>query len=244
MAAVELPEALDPFYGTVADYLDAQAAAGAAICRELSFGEGEFASQARLYEVGPDVRTHLQGIAHEALHAVYLDEGKAAPKKWPMPLFKLINPQGIIANYSIHSYRKYRDVRTPEKVFKRLQGEKAVLANLLRREQKKYPESATAIGRDIAQQQAKIDMLIQAYDPEAEAFEGYEVRLISKARARYFGDVQWRENGRQKKVQLTSDPLAVNIIVYDPTLRKTRPVDDFMHNCDFHVRDIYVKKAP
>lgn len=239
----EIPEALEPFMEQIEAYLGAQCASGNAELRELTFGEGVFASEARLFHVTPEIRTHLQGIAHEALHSAYLDAGKEPPKKWPMPLFKLINPQGVIANYSIYSYRKYRDVRTPSKVFAKLQSEKEVLSNLLKREAKKHRDAGGLFSEDIRRQREQIDTLLSAYSPEEEAFEGYEVRIISKKRARYFGDLQWREEGRQKKVQLTAHPRASNIIVYDPALRKTRDVDDFLTSADFNIRDIYVKRT-
>jgi len=228
--------------------------------REYVFGRGtEKETKTMLYYGNEALRDALKAIEKRA-EALYDKESQK--RHYPVSgLFKLINEKGTIGHFSVHEECKFRHVANADKVAKLLDKEVTVWANARRKRlkdtlsnkgisQAAFTQAMSELEREIESGKEAVKRLQKFYrpgngkesdDPEYRegCFEGFEVRILSKSHAKYFGTLRWREGGKQKKAHLSI--LAPNVIIYSPESRSDDIVDAFMREAQIIVGDIFAK---
>lgn len=239
------------------DDFDAFKARAAAIlqrceAREYTYGEGKMQTQSRLYLCDEAVRDALLALRREA-EAAY--DAPSQKKRYPLSkLFKLINPEGVAHHFSVNKERRFRHLASPKRVAAALEREVAVWAAKERKRIKERyepgAERSAALERfeaDAQRAREEVAEVLRAYvPPENEeddgAFEGYEVRIISKQNAKEYASLHYYLEGekRQRHAHLSIE--APNVLVYRSRRREDEKVEGFMRRATERFGDIFIVK--
>lgn len=222
--------------------------------RTYEFGEGALKTASTLYLCGHETVEALKALRERA-EAEYDNPTQA--KRFPLSkLFKLINPDMPAHHFSVNKEKRFRHIKSPRRVAEMLEREVAVWANKERKalreqladaEPARRSERMAELEEKISEANTRVKQLIDTYVPpdsdDGEGyFKGYEVRIISKQRAKEYASLHFYLEGekRQRHAHLSIE--APNVLYFVPHQRSDEIVERFMRDAEIAIGDIFAVK--